>query len=277
MSIESTRRAFLGGAAGLLAFRAPGAAAPIEDPPNLFKLGVATYSLRKFSRSEAIQMIQQMKTPYVSVKEFHLRYASTPAELAQGRQEFQAAGLKIMSGGNISLQKDDMDDLSRYFEYARVCGMPMIVCAPTRQNLGKIEKLVQEYNIKIAIHNHGLTDKNFPTPQSVLEAVKDLDPRCGLCLDLGHTAETGVDLIESLDRAGSRLLDVHSKDLRDARSEANQCDVGEGVLPIVRIFRQLKKMNYRGCVNLEYEIHPENPLTGMLKSMSYMRGVRDTL
>ena len=277
MSIESTRRAFLGGAAGLLAARAPSGAAPIEDPPNLFKLGVATYSLRKFSRSEAIQMTQQLKTPYVSVKEFHLRNSSTPEELEQGRKEFEAGGLKIMSGGNISLQKDDVDDLRRYFEYARRCGMPMIVCAPTHQNLGKIEKLVQEYNIKIAIHNHGLTDKNFATPQSVLEAVKDLDPRCGLCFDMGHTAETGVELIESLDQAGSRLLDVHSKDLWDKRSEANQCDVGEGVLPIVRVFRQLKKMDYRACVNLEYEIHPENPLAGMLKSMSYMRGVRDAL
>ncbi len=277
MKIQSTRRAFLGSAAAILASRPPSFAASIEGPPDLFKLGIASYSLRKFSRGDAIRMIQQLQTPYVSIKEFHLRYASTPEEMEQGRKEFEGAGLKIMSGGNISLQKDDVDDLRRYFEYARRCGMPMMVCAPMHQNLGKIEKLVQEYNIKAAIHNHGRSDKHFPTPQSVLEAVKDLDPRCGLCMDMGHSAETGIDLIEWIERAGSRLLDVHIKDLRTLTTEGDQCDVGEGVLPIVRIFRQLKKMNYRGCVNLEYEIHPDNPLTGMLKSMSYMRGVRDTL
>lgn len=275
MSPHYTRRSFLGGTAGLLAV--PASSTPITDPPNLFKLGVATYSLRKFARAEAIRMIQELKTPYVSVKEYHLRYASTPEELEQGRKEFEAAGLKIMSGGNISLQKDDPDDLRRYFEYARRCGMPLIVCAPTHQTLPKIEKLVQEYNISIAIHNHGNTDKHFPTPQSVLAAVKDLDRRCGLCMDLGHSAETGIDLIEALDQAGARLLDVHVKDTNNLQREADQAVVGEGLLPIVAVFRKLKAMNYRGCVNLEYEIQAENPLPGMAKSMAYMRGVRDAL
>lgn len=271
----TTRRNFLGATAGLLAL--PAASSPISDPPNLFKLGIATYSLRKFPRAEAIRMIQELKTPYVSVKEVHLRYASTPEELEQGRKEFEAAGLKIMSGGNISLQKDDPDDLRRYFEYARRCGMPLMVCAPTRQTLPKIEKLVQEYDIQIAIHNHGLTDKHFPTPQSVLEAVHDLDPRCGLCMDMGHSAETGIDVIEWIERAGPRLLDVHIKDMNTLQREADQAAVGEGVLPIVAIFRKLKAVGYRGCVNLEYEIHPDNPLPGMAKSMAYMRGVRDTI
>ena len=178
-----------------------------------------------------------------------------------------------MSGGNISLQKDDPADIRRYFEYAKMCGMPMMVCAPTHHNLGMIEKLVQEYNIRIAIHNHGPEDKLYPTPQSVLKAVRDMDPRCGLCMDVGHSARAGANVVESIAEAGSRLLDMHIKDLRTFEPHAVQCDVGEGIMPIAGIFKQLHKMGYQGCVNLEYEINGDNPLPGMQNSFSYMRGV----
>ncbi|HLY63077.1 MAG TPA: sugar phosphate isomerase/epimerase [Terriglobia bacterium] len=279
MSLVTTRRGFLGGAAaGLTALAAAdssgeGAGAVIENEYAGFKLGVATYSFREFQRGLAIKMTKDLQTPYVSVKEFHLPYCSTPQELAQGRKNFESAGLKIMSGGNVSLEKADETEMRKYFEYARACGMPMIVCAPVHENLKLLEKFVKEYNIKAAIHNHGPEDKNFPSPQSVLEAVKDLDPRVGLCMDVGHTSRTGADIVKSIAEAGPRLLDMHMKDLKVASDKDSQCDVGEGVLPILGIFKQLQKIGYHGCVDLEYEIHEDAPLTGMLKSFAYMRGL----
>jgi sugar phosphate isomerase/epimerase len=136
-----------------------------------------------------------------------------------------------------------------------------------------VESLVKEYNIKIAIHNHGPEDKNFPTPQSVLEVVRPLDPRCGLCMDIGHSARTGIDLVKTIQDAGSRLIDMHVKDLRDLSKKESQCDVGDGAMPFPAIFKQLHKMNYQGCVNLEYEIMENDPMPGMQRSFSYMRGV----
>lgn len=248
----------------------PGATA---DEPAGLKLGVASYSLREFSRGLAIHCIKELRTPYVSVKEYHLPYRSSPEELEAGRKQFDAAGLKIVSGGNIALQKDDPADIRRYFEYAKMCGMPMMVCAPTHSNLGAIEKMVQEYNIRIAIHNHGPEDKQYPTPQSVLKVVRNMDPRCGLCMDVGHSARAGANVVESIAEAGDRLFDMHIKDLRSFKSNDAQCDVGEGIMPIVGIFKQLQKMGYQGCVNLEYEINGDNPLPGMKNSFSYMRGV----
>ena len=272
MSFELNRRGFLA-AAGLAGLGARVPAPAAEEPAGTFKLGVASYSLREYSRALAIRCIKELRTPYVSVKEFHLPYRSSPQELEEGRKEFERAGLKIMSGGNVSLQKDDPADIRRYFEYAKMCGMPMMVCAPTHRNLGMIEKLVQEYNIRIAIHNHGPEDKLYPTPQSVLKAVRDMDPRCGLCMDVGHSARAGANVVESIAEAGNRLLDMHIKDLRSFEPHAAQCDVGEGIMPIVGIFKQLHKMGYQGCVNLEYEINGDNPLPGMQNSFSYMRGV----
>ena len=132
---------------------------------------------------------------------------------------------------------------------------------------------MKEFDIKIAVHNHGPEDKHFPTPQSVLDAVKGMDPRCGLCMDIGHTVRTGVDLIESVRAAGSRLLDMHVKDLRDFKSRDSQVAVGDGIIPFPALFRELLKMNYQGGVMLEYEIEGDNPMPGMYKSFSYMRGV----
>jgi sugar phosphate isomerase/epimerase len=268
-----TRREMAQFCAGIAAAGARmGIAAELKQQDSL-RLGVASYSFREFQRKLAISMSKQLGVHYISVKEAHLPYTVTADEAAKARSEFKKAGLEIMSGGNISLQDEDPMKLRKLFEYARMCGMPMMVCAPTHKTLDSVEKLVKEFDIKAALHNHGPEDKHFPTPQSVLEAVKGRDPRMGLCMDMGHSMRTGIDVVQTLELAGSRLLDMHIKDLKSATDKASQCDVGEGVMPIVAIFKQLKKMNYQGCVNLEYEINSDNPLPGMLHSFGYMRGV----
>ncbi len=237
------------------------------------KLGVASYSFRKFSREQAIQMTKSLGTPYLNVKDFHLKLDSTPEEIAAAKKEFAAAGIILVGCGNITFAKDDEADIRSKFEYAKSAGFPLIVCAPTHVTLPKLEKFVKEYDIKIAVHNHGPEDKNFPTPQSVLAVVKNMDPHCGLCIDVGHTSRTGVNVVDSIAEAGPRLLDMHIKDLSDPLTRDSQVPVGEGKLPIPRIFAQLVKMKYRGSVNLEYEVQPEDPMPGMQKSFAYMRSV----
>lgn len=237
------------------------------------ELGVASYSFRKFSRLQAIQMTRDLDTPYLNVKSVHLPLNSSPAQIEAAKREFAAAGITIVGVGNIDFQQDDEADIRGKFEYARRLGAPVIVCAPTHITLPKLGKFVAEYNIKIAVHNHGPEDKNFPTPQSALAVVKDMDPRCGLCIDIGHTARTGVDVVQSIAEAGPRLLDMHVKDLADMSAKESQVAVGEGKMPFPQIFRQLIKMKYRGAVNLEYEIEADNPMPGMRKSFTYMRGI----
>ena len=273
MITSPSRRTFFGASAAALAASRTGFAAATTEDPREFKLGLATYSLRKFTRDQAIPMIKQMNVKYIDIKDVHLALNSTPDEIKAARKQFEDAGFIIEGGGNISFNKDDDADIRQKFEYAKLAGMPVIVCAPTHVTLPKLEKFVKEYNIKIAVHNHGPEDKQFPSPQSVLEVVKNMDPRCGLCIDCGHTARTGVDVVESIREAGPRLHSMHIKDLADNKARGSQCDVGEGVLPIVGIFKQLHKMNYTGGVMLEYEIHENDPMMGIQKSFSYMRGV----
>ena len=270
------RRGFLAGIVALPALKTLSFSSTKPHSEDI-KLGVASYSLRKFEREKAIAMIKELGVRYVNVKSFHLTYESTPEELAAGRREFEQAGLQIVGGGTISLRKDDDQDVRQYFEYAKNCGMPLMVIAPTPETLPRIERFVKEYNIKVAIHNHGPEDQYFPGPKDALKLIKGMDPRVGVCVDLGHTARTGVDVVRSVAQPGDRLLDIHIKDLKSFADRRSDCPVGEGAMPVADIFRQLKKMRYAGCVNLEYEIHADNPLPGMKQSFAYMRGVLDGL
>ncbi|MFN3325172.1 MAG: sugar phosphate isomerase/epimerase family protein [Bryobacteraceae bacterium] len=275
MSSQTSRRGFLGAGATALAGigSASGIALAADQKNDDLKLGVASYSLREFSRRMAISMTRQLGIRYINIKEFHLPYRSTPEELARGRKEFEASGLTITGGGTINLQKDDDSDIRFYFEYAKACGMPMMVIAPTQRTMPRIERFVKEYDIMVAVHNHGPEDKYFPAPKDALKVIKDMDPRVGVCIDVGHTTRTGADVVESIAEAGPRLLDMHIKDLRNLMDKNSQCEVGDGAMPVVAIFKQLKKMNYQGHIMLEYEIKPDNPFPGMEKSFAYMKGV----
>jgi sugar phosphate isomerase/epimerase len=246
------------------------AAGTIGEPG--LKLGVASYSLRNFSRAQAIQMTKALGTRFINLKSVHLPYDAPPAEIAAARKEVEAAGLEIVGGGMITFETDTDEGVRKYFDYASAAGMPVIVgtCKPAL--LPRIEKFVKQYDIKLAIHNHGPGDV-FPSPYDALKAVQGMDPRMGLCIDVGHTVRTGTDVVRAVADAGPRLLDMHAKDLRDLKVAESQCIVGEGKIPIAAIFRQLQAIRYPGYVNLEYEIDADNPMPGMKQSFAYMRGV----
>lgn len=275
MNINTTRRELFGfsvlAAASLP--RIGSAAAVGGDDSAGFKLGVASYSFRKFSRADAIKALKALNVQYVNIKDVHLALKSTPEEIAAARKEFEDAGIKIIGVGNISFTKNDDAEMKRNFEYAKQLGAPVIVMAPTRETLPKIESLVKEYNIKAAIHNHGPEDKHFPSPFDVLNAVKGMDERMGLCMDIGHATRAGADIVKAAKEAGPRLHDMHVKDLKSNTDKGSQVPVGDGILPIVALFKQLEKQHYHGGVMLEYEIDADNPVPGMQKSFAYMRGV----
>jgi len=259
--------------AAMAAGSLPLGAAPKIDSSAGFRLGVATFSLRGFLRPKAIEMLKVLDVESISLKEFHAKIKSDPAEWAQARKDCEAAGLRIASVGNITMTADNDEEIELNFKYAQALGAAGIVMAPTVDVLPRIEKYVKKYNIKAMIHNHGPEDKNFPTPQSVLDAVKGMDERMGCCIDVGHTVRTGADVLESIKSAGKRLHDFHMKDLRDLSDKASQCEVGDGKIPVPAMFKLLRQVKYKGNVNLEYEINLKDPLPGMVKSFAYMRGV----
>ena len=248
-------------------------AAAVPAAAAAIKLGVASYSLREFPLDKALVMMKALRTPYVNLKSVHMPYDKTPAELAAIRQTIEAAGFQIVGGGTITFDKDTDADVEKYFAYARNAGMPTIVCTMEHSILPRVEKYAKQYDIKVAIHNHGPEDKHFPSPYDVLKAVNGMDSRMGLCMDVGHATRAGANIVQAVLDAGPRLLDMHIKDLADNTTRDSQVAVGEGKLPIPALFRALQKINFPGYVNLEYEINAKDPLPGMQVSFAYMRGV----
>src|SRR4029077_29505 len=193
----------------------------------------------------------------------HLDYKLSPEELAAGRKEFDDAGLKVVGSGNNSINNEK--DIAMLFEYAKNARFPLLVIAPKPDLLPQIEEAVKKSGIPVAIHNHGPEDKMFPAPSDALKLIKNMDPRVGLCVDVGHTTRAGKDVVQEIADAGARVLDLHIKDLKDLMNKNSQAPVGEGKMPIEDIFKELVKMNYPGYVNLEYEIDENDPLPGMKK------------
>jgi len=256
-----------------------GAALPAALPtalsaatPSGMRVGVAAYTFRKFSRADAIAALLRLGVRDLSIKEFHLPYKDSPAALQAGSKEFTQAGLNLSSGGVIVTYREDNSGLRRYFEYAKTCGFPMLIWMPNAAQLPLIEQLVREFDIRVAMHNHGPEDKNFPTPASFYDAIEGLDRRIGLCIDVGHSARAGVDVPVAIAKYRDRLIDIHMKDLRDLNGHTD-CEIGKGVLPIPAILKTLRLIGYQGNINLEYEADADNPESGLRASLAYVRGI----
>jgi sugar phosphate isomerase/epimerase len=176
--------------------------------------------------------------------------------------------------GTLYFPKDDDDAVGANFEYAKRAGVKIIVAGdPTPEGLPRIERFVKEYDIKLAIHNHGPEDKLWHSPTDILAVIGKMDPRIGCCIDIGHCVRAGTDVVDAIHQVGPRLFNMHAKDLTNFASRESQVAVGEGLIPIRRMFEALIQTKYQGYVDLEYEVFPNDPMPGVIESFAYMRGV----
>jgi len=280
MNVKQTRRQFMQaasvgaaacvvGATGSLAKDyAPGVS---RSSDKRLKLGLASYTLRKFDLDKTLEMTRRLGLKYIALKSVHLPLESSPEQIAQVVEKVKNAGIELYGGGVISM--NNQADVNRAFDYAKAAGMKVIIGAPVPGLLALVDQKVQQYDIKVAIHNHGPGDKNYPTPSSVYERIKDLDKRIGLCNDIGHTIRAGEDPSVSAEKFADRLLDVHIKDESAATAKGQAVEVGRGVIDIPRFLRTLSKINYAGVVAFEYEKDADDPLPGLAESVGYVRGV----
>jgi len=245
---------------------------PDRDPCAGLKLGVTSYSLRNFSLDQAIKMTKEAGVKYISLKDMHLPMKSTAAECKEAREKIEASGLVLMGGGVIYM-KNDPAQVRNAFDYARDAGMPTIVCSPDIEALDTVEKFAKEYDIRIAIHNHGPGDKKYPSPLDVLRLVKERDEHMGICMDVGHTVRIGQDPVQAIQGCQTRLYDFHIKDVTEATPKGKGIEVGRGVIDIVAVLKTLVEIKFPYHVALEYEEKADAPFPGMVESFGYMRGV----
>lgn len=275
-----SRRNFLrSSAVGAAALSAPGLRPfaeprPLSGAPSPIRLGMASYTFRNFARAQVIAWMKQLNLTGLNAKDAKDHLPMDATAEAQALADYQTAGIHLHAAGTVYFPKDEDEDIRAKFEYAKRAGIQVIVAGdPEPTTLPRIEKFVKEYDIRIAIHNHGPEDKIYHSPFDVLKVVGSMDRRIGCCIDVGHTVRAGADVVEAIHAAGPRLYNMHMKDLTSFTDKESQVAVGQGLMPIREIFAALVQLKYAGWVDLEYEVHGDDPMPGVTESFAYMRGV----
>ena len=278
MADKTTRREFfktagVGFAAGALAGVNCAGPEPttIKDGYKRLNLGMASYTFLKFSLEDTLEMTNRVGLKWIAFKSMHLPLESTEDEIKAVVAKVKEAGLELYGCGVVYMSNEDQ--VQQAFDYAKYAGMKVIIGVPEHNLLELVNKKVQEYDIKLAIHNHGPGDERYPSAQSAYEKIKDMDPRMGLCIDIGHTKRIGIDPSEDVEMFSDRLHDIHIKDVSEASAKGSAVEAGRGVIDIPKFLRTLLKINYSGVVSLEYEKDAGDPLPGAAESIGYFKGV----
>jgi inosose dehydratase len=234
-------------------------------------LGMASYTLRAFSREEALKMTKRVGLSYIAFKSFHLKMDADKEEIELAVSQVKDHDLKLYGGGVIYMK--DKQQVEQAFNYARLAGMKVIIGVPNHDLLDLVEEKVKQYDIKVAIHNHGPGDEVYPTPESVYEKVKALDKRMGLCMDIGHTQRIGENPVADIKRFADRLHDLHIKDVDASTAEGKTVEIGRGVIDIPGVLKTLLDIEYKGIASFEYEKDEKDPMPGLSESVGYVKGV----
>ena len=244
---------------------------PAPETTESFKLGMAGYTFHKFDLEKTLETLKETDVHYLCIKDFHLPFSSTDDEIKAFHAKLADYGVTGYGVGPIYMRsKEEVDNA---FDYAKRVGVKVIVGVPNYELLPYVNEKVQEYDMQYAIHLHGPDIELFPDADDVWENVKDLDPRMGMCLDIGHDRRNGKDPVADLEKYHSRVFDIHLKDVTAASKSGYSVEVGRGILDIPRFVKMLRKVKYNGVVSLEHERNMGNPFMGIAESIGYFRGV----
>jgi inosose dehydratase len=252
-----------------LAHAAPGSKAKKAKPE--YRLGVASYTLRKFSTEQALDMTLRCGVNRITFKDMHLPLNASDETIKKTVELCRKKGIELYGAGVVYMKtKEEVDQA---FHYAKTAGMEMIVGVPNHELLDYVEEKVKQNDIKLAIHNHGPGDKLYPSAESAYNLIKNRDKRMGLCIDIGHTKRINRNPEQDLKDFFDRVLDIHIKDVTAAAAEGTTCIIGRGVIDFTSFMQTVVKMKYQGTLALEYEAEADDPLPGMMESFGYTKGV----
>ena len=261
MSLQ-TRRSFLQTtsliAAGAACGTLPGAA--LAGEPSGPKLGIQLYSLRGYKRDEALKHASDMGFEQVEFYGGMLATDSSDEEIAETKKTVAGLGLSISGHGVNKLTKDAAEN-RKIFEFASKLGAPCITADPDLDSFDSLDELVREFDIRIAIHNHGPRHR-YNKAIDVLRVIEGRDERIGACADLGHYIRSGQNAPEVIRLLKGRLYGIHLKDFAEMKDETKGVILGKGHLNVEEVFSELQLAGFpsNGALSLEYEENEKNPL-----------------
>jgi inosose dehydratase len=272
MTQPLNRRAFVtrtlaaAAAAGATWFDAPRLLAARADALKKyggFPMGLQSYSLRAFGidgPEGALAKIHELGLHYVEFFRAHFPPTQDQAKIDEMKEKLKKYDLTISAHGVQGFNQDHAAN-EAFFKFAKAAGIRNISADPTPDAYDSLDKLCAQYDIRIAIHNHG-PGARFDKLDQLLAAVKGRHPHIGACADLGHYIRSAEDPVEVITKIGNRLFGVHLKDFAEQKKEAKGVILGKGHLDVVGVFKALKKVKFPadGALSLEYEENPKDPM-----------------
>jgi inosose dehydratase len=264
MQAPWSRRKFLAAAgASAAAFGLRGRARAADDADAKFggfHMGLQSFTLRDFKIDRVLDEMRDLGLHNVEFFDAHFPMKSSDADIEAMKSKLRAHDITLRGHGVNPFTKDHEAN-RRWFEFAKKAGIKNISADPTEDSFASLDKLVAEYDIRIAIHNHG-PGARYDKVADVLNAIKGHDPRIGACADLGHYIRSAEDPVRVINLLEGRLYGIHLKDFAEQKSKTKGVILGKGHLDVVGVFKALKKVNFPadGNLALEYEENPANPI-----------------
>jgi sugar phosphate isomerase/epimerase len=244
---------------------------PAPDSFEKFNVGMAGYTFVHFDLDKTLEIMEKCDVKHLCIKDFHLPFKSTDAEIAAFHAKLKSKGVTGYAVGPIYMRsKEEVDNA---FDYAKRVGVKLIVGVPNYELLPYVDQKVKEYDFHYAIHLHGPDIALYPDAEDVWENVKELDPRIGMCLDVGHDTRNGKDPVKDLERYHTRVFDVHIKDVTGPTKAGYSVEIGRGIIDFPAFVNMLRKVGYSGVCSLEHERNMKDPFLGIAESIGYFRGV----
>ncbi len=248
----------------------PGTQPPPETGES-FKLGMAGYTFVNFDIDKTLETLKKCDVHYLCIKDFHLPVTSTDEEIKAFHAKLKSYGVTGYAVGPLYMKTKA--DIEMYFDYAKRVGVKTIVGVPAYELLPYVDKKVKEYDMKYAIHLHGPDINIYQDADEVWEKTKNLDPRIGMCLDIGHDTRNGKDPVADLKKYHTRVFDIHLKDVTAPTKLGYSVEVGRGIIDIPAFVKVLREVGYTGVCSLEHERNMKDPFMGIAESIGYFRGV----
>lgn len=271
MTRISRRHLLKAGAAGVAACAIGLPRRARADAQESFVLGIQSYSLRGFPVDKALVDTQELGLHAVEFFGGHYPLDSDQEHIDRMNAMLRRRNIKVMAHGVNGFGADDAAN-RRVFEFAKKAGIRNLSADPSPEAFDSLDKLVQEFDIRIAIHNHG-PGARYNKVDDVLKAIQGRHKLIGACADLGHYIRSGEDPVEAIRKLQGRLYGIHLKDFDAPKGNAKGVILGKGHLNVLEVFKALKKVEFPsdGALSIEYEEHADNPLADLRECVAIAR------
>ncbi len=224
------------------------------------KLGIQMYSLRGYDADTALRHAKELGFEQVEFYSGMFPTNASSEAIAAMKKKVDELGLSISAHGVNHFSKN-AEANRKLFEFAKAIGVPTITADPDPDSFDNLDELVKEFDIRIAIHNHG-PGHRYNQVVDVLNAIEGHDERIGACADLGHYIRSGQKPGEVIRLLKGRLYGIHLKDFAEMKQKTKGVVLGKGHMDVEGVFFALKSVNFpdNGAISLEYEENPGNPL-----------------